>query len=89
MSQFPGSAMPFDYYTRVRMANQQVWEGLNDLKALQREWNASDYGTTLPAGEGPHAGLVRADLGSVVFATADAISTLLDSGHATNMAKLL
>ena len=54
-----------------------------------KEWNALDYGTTLDAGEGENAGIVRADVGAVVFGTADALRTVLNSGHATNMAKLL
>ncbi len=41
-----------DYISAVRTANRQVWEGINELKALQREWQALDYGTTLPDGEG-------------------------------------
>ena len=88
MSYFPGSVIP-DYITRVRLANQKVWEGINELKALQREWNALDYGSTLPNGTGDHAGVTTAEVGAVVFDSANALSTVLDTGVATNMAKLL
>lgn len=78
-----------DYITLVRAANRQIWEGLNMLKGMQREWNALDYGTELDDGAGANAGILATDVGAVVFATADAIETLLGTGHATNMAKLL
>lgn len=88
MSFFQGSSTP-DYMTQVRIANQRIWEGINALKAAQREYNALDYGTTLPDGTGQNAGITKVMIGAVVFDTANAMSTLLDTGHATNMAKLL
>lgn len=78
-----------DYISAVRAANRRVWDGINELKALQREWQALDYGNTLPDGEGDNAGYTKSEVGAVAFATADALSSLLDSGHATNMANLL
>jgi hypothetical protein len=78
-----------DYITLVRAANRQVWEGINTLIALQREYNARDYGNTLDAGEGENTGITRAEVGAVVFDTANAMVTLLNTGHATNMANLL
>lgn len=80
-----------DFISSARAANRAIWDGLNTLKTLQREWNALDYGTTLEDGdpEGDNAGITAAEVGAVVFATADAIETLLDTGHATNMSKLL
>ncbi len=89
MSQFTGSQVPYDYITRTRISNQKVWEGINELKSLQREYDALDYGTTLADGAGQNAGITKAMVGAVVFATADAFVTLLGTGHATNMAKLL
>lgn len=77
------------YYNDVRNANQAVWDGINKLVALQREYNALDYGNTLDAGEGPHAGITKAEVGAVVFDTANALVAVLGAGHATNMAKLL
>jgi hypothetical protein len=78
-----------DFYAQVRKHNETIWNALNDLVALQREWTALDYGNTLPAGEGVHDGLTKTDLGSVVFDTATAFVGVLTAGHATNMAKIL
>ena len=78
-----------DYISEARAANRQVWEGINTLKSLQREYNALDYGNTLPDGSGENDGITKAEVGAVVFDTANALVTLLDTGHATNMAKLL
>ena len=78
-----------DYISAVRAANRQIWDGVNELKALQREWQALDYGTTLPDGEGANEGYTKSEIGAVAFATTDALSALLDGGHATNMANAL
>ena len=78
-----------DYITLARQYNRQIWEAINNLKSLQREWNALDYGSTLDAGIGANAGILPAEVGSVVFDTADAMIAVLDAGHATNMSKLL
>lgn len=73
----------------MRQANLKLWDALNDLVALQREWNAMDYGTTLDAGTQENTGILAADVGAVVFDTTNAFVTVLGQGHATNMAKLL
>ncbi len=78
-----------DYITLARQYNREVWNGINSLVALQREWNALDLGTTLPDGEGENEGLTKTEVGAVVFAAADALVAVLDTGVATNMAKLL
>ena len=78
-----------DYISEARAANRQVWEGINTLKSLQREYNALDYGNTLPDGSGENDGITKSEVGAVVFDTANAMVSLLDTGHATNMAKLL
>jgi hypothetical protein len=78
-----------DYITKVREANRAIWEGVNQLKALQREWNALNYTEELDDGEGANAGITAAQIGSVVFDTTDALIALLDQGHATNIARLL
>jgi hypothetical protein len=80
---------PQDFYALVRKHNETLWNALNELVALQREWNALDYGTTLPPGEGAHEGLTKAEVGAVTFDTANAFVGVLSAGHATNMAKLL
>lgn len=79
-----------DFYTLARRHNRAIWDGIHALLAMQKEWNALDYGTTLDNGEGENTGLTKTEIGAVVFATADEIKLrILDTGHATNMAKLL
>lgn len=75
-----------EFVADARRYSRAIWDNLLLLQALQREWNALDYGSTL---EAPIDGPTAAEVGSVVFATADAIEDLLATGHATNMAKLL
>lgn len=79
-----------DYITAVRGANKAIWDGINELVALQREYVALDYGTTLVADtQGNNVGYTPAEITSVVFDTANALVAVLDAGHKTNMAKLL
>lgn len=78
-----------DYITLSRQNNKALWDALNNLVALQREWQALDYGNTLPDGDGENAGITPAEVGAVVFDTANALVAVLNAGHATNMAKLL
>lgn len=78
-----------DYIGAVRKANKQIWDGISTLVAAQREWNALDYGNTLPPGEGENDGINRTMVGAVTFDTANALVAVLNAGHATNMAKLL
>lgn len=84
----PGSSVP-DYITQARQANEKIWNGINTLIDLQRQWNALDYGTNLPDGTGANAGITKAMVGAVVFDSANALVTTLNTGVATNMAKLL
>lgn len=62
-------------------ANKAIWDGINTLISLQREWNAGDYGNSGTPD--------IAATGSVVFDTANAFVAVLNEGHATNMAHLL
>lgn len=78
-----------DYVTEVRQANREVWEGILKLLSLQKEWNALDYSQELNDFVGENAHLNATQVGAVVFDTANALETLLQSGHATNMATLL
>ena len=73
-----------DYVAAVKAANQKIWDGINELVASQRQWNALDYGNTLAVQD-----VVPADIGAVVLDTAAAMIAVLNAGHATNMAKLL
>lgn len=78
-----------DFIDEARQANKAIWDNINKLVALQREWNALDYGSTLPDGEDGNAGYTAAEVGAVVFDTANAMVGVLGQGHATNMGKLL
>lgn len=78
-----------DYITTVRTNAKAIWNAQQALIAAQQEWNALDYGTTLTDGIGENAGITKVMVGAVAFDTANAIKTLLESGHATNIAKLL
>lgn len=78
-----------DFITESRSAARAIWDGINQLKALQREFNALDYGTTLDVGVGENAGITAAQVGAVVFDTTTALEAVLAAGHATNMARLL
>lgn len=78
-----------DYISEARQANRQLWQAINTLVSLQREWNALDYGTTLDDFQGENEGLTGAQVGAVVFDSANAFVGVLNAGHATNMAKLL
>lgn len=78
-----------DFITLARQHNKNIWDGINALVAMQREWNALDYGNTLDDGDGANSDYTAAEVGSVVFDTANAFVTVLAAGHATNMAKLL
>ncbi len=80
-----------DYVTQVRIATRKLWDALNDLKALQREWTALDYMNTLSedAFQGENAGLDASAIAAIVFTTTDALLALLDTGHGTNLARVL
>ena len=80
---------PQDYITLARQNNKQLCDALNNLIAVQREYNALDYGNTLEDGEGDNTGITKAEVGAVVFDTANALAAVLAAGHSTNMAKLL
>ena len=78
-----------DYISILRQEAKALWDAVNTLEGLQKEWTALDYSATLEAGEGENIKQGRADIGAVVFDTTNAIRALLDGGHATNLAKLL
>ena len=78
-----------DFITLARQQNKAIWDGINALVALQREWTALDYATTLEPGAGENEGLTDVEVGAVVFDTANALVAVLNAGHATNMSRLL
>ena len=74
-----------EFVADARRMTRAIWDNLNALQALQTEATALDYATTL----GTQDGIDSADVIAVVFTSVAALRALLDSGHATNMAKLL
>lgn len=78
-----------DFITLARQHNKSIWDGINALVAMHREWNALDYGSALDDGQGSNSEYSAAEVGAVVFDTANALVAVLAAGHATNMAKLL
>lgn len=77
------------YINEARDATRRLWDALNDLIVLQREWNAEDYGNTLAAGTGDNNGITAAMVGAAVFDSANAFVTVLNTGVATNLSNLL
>jgi hypothetical protein len=78
-----------DFITEARQHAKAILNAYNALKGLQIEWNALDYANTLDDGAGANEGITKAEVGSVVFDTTDAITVLLAAGHSTNLHKLL
>lgn len=78
-----------NYIMDARIQARAIFNGIEKLKSMQAQWNALDYGTTLPAGDGVNDGITKAQVSAVVFTTADAFQTLLDAGHGTNLASIL
>lgn len=79
-----------DYIGLVRQKTKEFWDSYHTLRALQTEWNALAYGDNLDDGEGENAGYTAAEVGAVLFATMDKVKEqIFDTGHATNLAKLL
>ena len=70
----------------VREAARALWKAHNDLNALKKEADALNYGQTLETDvDEPTA----AELLAVAYDTNNALATMLASGHATNLAKVL
>jgi hypothetical protein len=78
-----------DYITLARQHAKNFLDAYNGLKSLQLEWNALNYSADLDDGVGANEGITKTEVGSVVFDTTDAITTLLNAGHSTNLHRLL
>jgi hypothetical protein len=82
-----------DFISEARVHARAIYDAVNALVGMQNEFNYGGYGSggadPLPAGSGANAGILAADVGAVVFDTADALKTVLDGGHGANLAKLL
>lgn len=82
-----------DFISQSRVYARMIYEAVTGLKSMQSEFNYGGYGAEgadpLPAGTGDNSGILAADVGAVVFDTADALKTVLDGGHGGNLSKLL
>lgn len=79
-----------DFISEARQAAINFWNAYHTFQRLQVEWNAKAYGDTLPDGEGANAGYTKAEVGAVVFDTTEEVELrIFNTGHATNLAKLL
>jgi hypothetical protein len=80
------------YVSDVRASVRSFWESYQHLRSCQDEWNAQDYGNTL-AGQldpaGPNADVTAVQVGSAVFDAMNAVKTVMDAGHATNITNIL
>lgn len=75
-----------DFVTDMRVAAGVILTAMDRLHALRKEWDALDYGTTLPpeAFAEENADVTADELASV-FVTEDALESLLSSGHYSNL----
>jgi hypothetical protein len=79
-----------DFYSLARVSAKKIWDGHNELKALEAEGVYLDYANTFPAsGTGENDGITRDELVSVVSTTNAALKALFDAGHGANLMKLL
>ena len=79
-----------DYVTTVRAHAGALWEAYLALLGLQSEWSAQDYANTLELdANGQNGHLSAVEVGAAIFDTPNALKTLMDAGHATNLTELL
>lgn len=78
-----------DYISEARAVAKSIWEAKAKLDQLKAEWVALDYANDLADGTDANAGYTAQDVSAVVNTTNAALDSLLSSGHATNLAKLL
>ena len=78
------------FINAARQAATEYWNAQETLIALQAEWNALDYANALVNGDftGDNEGLTAANIGSVVFDTANAMQVVFNAGNATNIARI-
>jgi hypothetical protein len=80
-----------DFISEAREAARDLWNAQQKFIGLQAEWNGQDYGNTITAEDfsGSNEGLTTANIGAVVFDTANAVQAVMAAGHATNVTNLL
>ena len=84
------TARQSDYITEVRQLTRQFWMAYQGLRAMQDEWHANDYTSTLETFEGENSELEATHISAVVFDTMDEVELrIFDTAHKTNLARLL
>lgn len=84
-----------EFTSDVRQTARALWESHQHLKALKDEYAAQNFGSNEPGQglvidpDGVNAGVTKEELGSVLYATNDAIAALMNGGHATNVTAVL
>lgn len=90
------------FITHVRQVATELLDVIDDMMSLRKQWDAGmstwivDASGNDPNEEGyqsgdfagSNAGLMKADIASVVGTTLDALNVLMDSGHRTNLEKI-
>jgi hypothetical protein len=79
-------ANPSDFVSRYRAATTAWLTALEDLNALRQQYDALDYGNTLPpeAFEGSNSDITKEQLVAGV-GSIEAITGFVDTGHDSNL----
>jgi len=77
------------YILDVQKATRDVWNGINTLMMLQREWVFRDFTNNLEAQITLTTHPTVANLSAVVNTTANALNDLMAAGHGSNITKVL
>lgn len=79
-----------DYVVQeIQQHTREIWDAVNALLALQREWTYQDYTNTISGSITLTDSPDVSDIIAVLFTTTDAINGLLIAGHGTNITKIL
>lgn len=78
-----------NYITTVRQQSELFWKAYLFLQSAQDEWVAQDYTSNLADGIDGNEGITASMISDVVNTTTDAITGLMNSGHAGNITSLL
>lgn len=77
------------YIANAKVQVQKLWDAIHELQDMQTQWNANDYGNTLPDGVDVNEGVTKVQVGACVFDSANALMAVLAGGNGGNLAKLL
>jgi hypothetical protein len=78
-----------NFVDEVQSASRQLWDSINKLTQLQREWTFRDYTNTLEADITLTEYPPVADLAAMVNTTVPELNSVMAAGHGTNLTKVL